>query len=263
MGYPNRNIQGDEVKVTNGIISSKTGYLNENRTYQISAPIQSGNSGGPLFDKSGNLIGITNAGIPNADNVSYAIKISYLFNSIDAIDNFPEISTNSKIVKSSLPLMVQQLSEFVVSILVKKEKCNLETPYNDFYNLRLGVPYKEVANRLGIKGELSVKTKNFEQYKWTFCDAENTIICQFNNGMLTSKVGSIFIGCTKIPEERIRNIKEGQTYEQIQRIIGTKGNLQIENNDSQFKQYLWKICDSNKKLVVQFRDNRMIGIVKY
>lgn len=84
MGYPMSNVLGNEVKITDGIISSKTGYEGDAVTYQISAPIQPGNSGGALFDKKGHLIGSTNAGIPSADNVGYAIKSSYLINLIDS-----------------------------------------------------------------------------------------------------------------------------------------------------------------------------------
>ena len=84
MGYPLSTILGREVKITDGIISSKTGYEDDAVTYQISVPIQPGNSGGALFDKKGHLVGITNAGIPSADNVGYAIKSSYLLNLIDS-----------------------------------------------------------------------------------------------------------------------------------------------------------------------------------
>lgn len=62
LGYPMSDILGEEIKVTDGIISSKTGYQGDVVTYQISVPIQPGNSGGPLFDKNGNLVGITNGG---------------------------------------------------------------------------------------------------------------------------------------------------------------------------------------------------------
>ena len=84
LGYPMSNILGEEIKVTDGIISSKTGYKGDVVTYQISAPIQAGNSGGPLFDKLENIVGITNAGIPDAQNVGYAIKTSYLKNLLDS-----------------------------------------------------------------------------------------------------------------------------------------------------------------------------------
>ena len=78
------DILGEEIKVTDGIISSKTGYQGDVVTYQISVPIQPGNSGGPLFDKNGNLVGITNEGVPDAQNVGYAIKVSYLKNLLDS-----------------------------------------------------------------------------------------------------------------------------------------------------------------------------------
>lgn len=84
LGYPMSDILGEEIKVTDGIISSKTGYQGDVVTYQISVPIQPGNSGGPLFDKNGNLVGITNAGVPDAQNVGYAIKVSYLKNLLDS-----------------------------------------------------------------------------------------------------------------------------------------------------------------------------------
>ena len=65
---------GDEVKLTNGIISSKTGFQGDVTTYQISVPLQAGNSGGPLFDSKGNVIGIVNAKHLGTENVSYVVK---------------------------------------------------------------------------------------------------------------------------------------------------------------------------------------------
>ena len=75
---------GDEIKLTTGIISSKTGFQGDVSLYQISAPIQPGNSGGPLFDYQGNLVGIVNAKHKGAENVGYAIKTSYLKNLIES-----------------------------------------------------------------------------------------------------------------------------------------------------------------------------------
>lgn len=46
MGYPMSDVLGEEVKVTDGLISSKTGFDGDIVMYQISAPIQPGNSGG-------------------------------------------------------------------------------------------------------------------------------------------------------------------------------------------------------------------------
>ena len=78
LGYPLTQYMGEEIKLTNGIISSRTGYQGDVSSYQISAPIQPGNSGAPLFDSKGDIIGIINAGISQADNVGYAVKTPYL-----------------------------------------------------------------------------------------------------------------------------------------------------------------------------------------
>lgn len=119
MGYPMSNYLGEEVKITDGLISSKTGYQGDIVTYQISVPIQHGNSGGPLFDKQGNLVGITNAGIPEADNVGYAIKTSYLRNLIDVSPIPINIPTNNKISNLSFTEKIKVLASFVVYIKVK------------------------------------------------------------------------------------------------------------------------------------------------
>ena len=57
------SIMGKEVKFTYGKISSKSGIQGDVRVYQISVPIQPGNSGGPLFDMDGNVVGITSSGL--------------------------------------------------------------------------------------------------------------------------------------------------------------------------------------------------------
>ena len=51
LGYPLRATMGDEIKLTNGIISSRTGFMGNISNYQISIPVQPGNSGGPMFDE--------------------------------------------------------------------------------------------------------------------------------------------------------------------------------------------------------------------
>lgn len=77
LGYPMAlSGLGAEMKYTNGSVSANSGFNGDMKTMQISVPIQGGNSGGPLFNARGELIGITNAKIRSdvADNVSYAIK---------------------------------------------------------------------------------------------------------------------------------------------------------------------------------------------
>jgi len=120
MGYPMIDLQGEAIKITDGIISSKTGFQDDVTTYQISAPIQHGNSGGPLFDKKGNFIGITNAGIPDAENVGYAIKAVYLMNFLEVIDDI-DLFFNNSISTKSFPNMIELLSDYIVLIKVNNK----------------------------------------------------------------------------------------------------------------------------------------------
>jgi len=79
LGYPEIMKLGTNIKFTDGKISAQTGTLDNPFWYQITVPIQHGNSGGPLFDNDGNLVGLTNAGFfGNMQNVAYAIKSELL-----------------------------------------------------------------------------------------------------------------------------------------------------------------------------------------
>lgn len=118
LGYPMSDVLGEEIKLTDGLISSKTGYQGDIVTYQISAPIQPGSSGGPLFDQSGNIVGITNAGIPEAENVGYAIKASYLKNLIDVAPDTIILPTHNYISGLSFTEKVKRLTPYVVLIKV-------------------------------------------------------------------------------------------------------------------------------------------------
>lgn len=118
MGYPLSQVLGDEVKITDGIISSKTGFEGDVVTYQISAPIQPGNSGGPLFDKKGHLVGITNAGIQAADNVGYAIKSTYLINLIDSAPINISLPKGVDLSGKDLPYIIKLYSPFIAYIKV-------------------------------------------------------------------------------------------------------------------------------------------------
>lgn len=116
LGYPLRATMGDEVKLTNGIVSSKTGFQGDITSYQISAPVQPGNSGGPLFDSQGNLIGIINAKHSGAENASYAIKTSYLTNLIDLLPSPPKLQTVNSLTGKSLTQQVVLVKKFVYII---------------------------------------------------------------------------------------------------------------------------------------------------
>lgn len=78
LGYPSPNIMGSNIKLTDGLISSNSGFLDDENMYQISAPIQPGNSGSPMFDVNGNIKGVVVASYDRGQLVNYAIKSKYL-----------------------------------------------------------------------------------------------------------------------------------------------------------------------------------------
>lgn len=89
-GYPLSQVLATSGNFTTGNVTALAGIADDTRFYQISAPVQPGNSGGPLLDESGNLIGIvssklnflseikTQGDIP--ENVNFAIKASVAAN---------------------------------------------------------------------------------------------------------------------------------------------------------------------------------------
>ena len=116
LGYPLTQALGNEIKLTNGIVSSRTGYQGDISTYQISAPVQPGNSGGPMFDNNGNVIGIVVAGVPGAENVGYAIKTSYLKMLIESAGLNIKFPANNTIATLSLAEKVKRVKSFVFYI---------------------------------------------------------------------------------------------------------------------------------------------------
>jgi hypothetical protein len=57
-GFPLPGVLSSEGNVSTGVLSATTGLQNDIRFVQISAPVQPGNSGGPVFDTSGHVIGV-------------------------------------------------------------------------------------------------------------------------------------------------------------------------------------------------------------
>ena len=125
LGYPMADVMGDEVKFTDGKISSRSGIQGDIRVYQISVPIQPGNSGGPLFDMNGNIVGITSSGLNRdyfkSENVNYAIKASYLKTLMESCPQkiVLEEKEDVSITKTSLTEKIKQYEDFVVLILTK------------------------------------------------------------------------------------------------------------------------------------------------
>jgi len=96
IGYPHPDIMGAKPKLTEGIVNAVTGYKDDPRTLQISVPVQGGNSGGPLLNMNGEVVGIVTSKLSAVkmfnwtgdlpQNVNYAVKTPYLSALLSSVD---------------------------------------------------------------------------------------------------------------------------------------------------------------------------------
>jgi hypothetical protein len=116
-GYPFGYKVSSSVKVTKGIISSLTGIGNDFSNFQIDAALQSGNSGGPILDDMGNVVGVAvakldlniqilknTANIP--ENTNFGIKASVVKSVLDSSSVDTPSANKSAISKSQLGKMI-------------------------------------------------------------------------------------------------------------------------------------------------------------
>ena len=95
VGFPNIGLQGFAPKLAKGEIASLSGAGDDARYFQISVPVQPGNSGGALVDERGNVVGVVSAKLSARaalaasgalpENVNYAVKIGRARHSVRAV----------------------------------------------------------------------------------------------------------------------------------------------------------------------------------
>jgi hypothetical protein len=104
IGFPDIGLQGFAPKLAKGEIASLSGASDDPRYFQISVPVQPGNSGGALVDERGNVIGIVSAKLDASvalaasgalpENVNYAVKSSLLLSFLESV---PDVSAKLKV----------------------------------------------------------------------------------------------------------------------------------------------------------------------
>lgn len=121
LGYPK-----DDAVLGEGYVSSRSGFNGDSLQYQVSIPVNPGNSGGPLLDNQGNLVGVISGKESLTDGAAFAIKSKYIMEALRAI---PADSIGNKRVlvgtqrKNSLnglkrPQQIEKLQDFVFMVKV-------------------------------------------------------------------------------------------------------------------------------------------------
>ena len=84
VGFPYGDLFSNTIKVTGGMVSANKGMGDDSGQFQVDAAVQPGNSGGPIYDKNGNIVGVVVAQLNKRkfekiigsipENVNFGIK---------------------------------------------------------------------------------------------------------------------------------------------------------------------------------------------
>jgi len=141
MGFPLPEMQGVEPKLTDGIVSSISGQNDEPTTFQISNPIQPGNSGGPLFSEDGKVIGVVTSTLSTVQtaqdagnltqNINYAVKSSYLIellNTVQGLKYNKNLATNPSKKFVDIVQDVDNGTVLIIAIFPNQPEAKAEQP---------------------------------------------------------------------------------------------------------------------------------------
>ncbi len=122
IGYPLHGVLASPPTVTTGIVSSLAGLRDDPTEMQISAPVQQGNSGGPVLDRGGNVVGVVEskldairAAMITGDipqNINFAIHASIVTSLLDSyainydVGTFDTSKPVADIVSAAIPAVV-------------------------------------------------------------------------------------------------------------------------------------------------------------
>lgn len=115
LGYPREDVVYGE-----GYLSAKSGYYGDTTSYQISISANPGNSGGPVIDNKGEVIGIISSKETNADGVVFAIKSENIYHALKEIKREKDLSIklpNKNTLKGlSRVKQIEKLEDFVYKV---------------------------------------------------------------------------------------------------------------------------------------------------
>lgn len=123
LGYPR-----DEIVFNMGYLSAASGFNSDTASFQLSLSANPGNSGGPVINKNGEIIGIISTRQTQAEGVVFAIKTSGIYKLIDELQDADttlqkiRLSNNSSLKGMSRVDQVKEVEEYVFQVKAYNEK---------------------------------------------------------------------------------------------------------------------------------------------
>lgn len=113
LGYPR-----EEVVYGEGYLSAKSGFYGDTSSYQVSISVNPGNSGGPVVNRNGEIIGIISSKETNADGVVFAIKSKNIYDALEDVkeDDTIKLPTNNTLKGLDRVQQIKKLEDFVYMV---------------------------------------------------------------------------------------------------------------------------------------------------
>ena len=113
IGYPLSNLLGENVKIAKGSVGGFT-TIEGAKMIQIDGEVNHGNSGGPLVDETGSVVGVVNAKLRDSKKIGFAIPIKYACKMLD--ENDIKYRTDSGKEKLEGPTLAKRVTPSVLFV---------------------------------------------------------------------------------------------------------------------------------------------------